>query len=124
MVKMKQMPEADGSKATAAFLKNGYPEANKDTVITLNQEHQRWIVQYNEASAEVKEAEKKKAEAENNLKLLVGNHEAAYIGNNVVRWPTVTSQRLDTDRLKLEQPAIYEEYLKEISSRRFSVKCG
>ena len=39
MVKMKQMPKADGSKATAAFLKNGYPEANKDTVITLNQEH-------------------------------------------------------------------------------------
>mgnify|MGYP003305512029 CR=1 FL=1 len=76
------------------------------------------------ARAKRDEEMKKKAEAENNLKLLVGNHEAAYIGNNVVRWPTVTSQRLDTDRLKLEQPAIYEEYLKESSSRRFSVKCG
>lgn len=123
-VKMRIEPPADGSKATMEYLKKAYPSAEKAITIDLDEENRKWLVQYYQASAELKAVEKKKAEAENNLKQLVGEHESAHIENNVIRWSNVTSQRLDTDRLKMEMPDIYQAYLKETNSRRFSVKCG
>ena len=124
MVKMKQEPPADGSKATENYLRNGYQTAKKDSSIVLDETHHKWLVQYTEASAEVKEAEKKKTEAANNLKMLLGNHEVAYIGNDIIHWPNETSQRLDIIRLKTELPEIYQEYLQESTCRKFTVKCG
>ena len=123
-VRLKQMPYADGAKATGEYIKKEYPLAQADTVLELDEDSHKWLVQYYRSSSELKEVEKRKAEAENNLKQLVGNYESARIGNNVIRWSNVTSQRLDTDKLKLELPEVYQQYLKESSSRRFSVKCG
>ena len=123
-VKLKQMPYADGAKTTGEYIKNAYPIAKTDTVLELNEDSHKWLVQYYQSSSELKEVTRKKAEAENNLKQLVGSYESARIDNNVISWPNVISQRLDTERLKLEQPDIYQAYLKESYSRRFSVKCG
>ena len=41
-------------------------------------------------------------------------------GNFIVRWKTVVSNRLDSNRLKKELPDIYRNYLKESSSHRFT----
>ena len=123
-VQMRIMPPADGSKATADYLKEGYPTAKENSTIILDKENQKWLEQYNEASKELKAVEAKKEEAENNLKQLMGEHETAYIGNNVIRWTNSTSRRLDTERFKRTEPELYEAYLKESSCRKFNVKCS
>ena len=123
-VQERKMPPADGSKATAEFLKREYSKASQDSTVILDIQNQKWLDQYLEANAEVKAAETRKKEAENNIKLLMGKHETAYIGNAVIHWPNITSQRLDNERLKINEPDIYTQYLNESHSRRFSVKCG
>lgn len=39
----------------------------------------------------------------------------------VVNWVKVTTNRLDTTRIKKELPEIYSKYIKESHSRRFSI---
>jgi len=124
MVKMKQEPPADGLKVTEEYIKNKYPLAEKNTSITLDLDNQKWLEQYNEASAEVKAAEVKKKEAASNLKKLMEDHEIAYIGNNIIRWSNETRHDVDVNRLKMERPDIYRAYLKEGQQRKFTVKCG
>lgn len=123
-VQERKMPPADGSKATAEFLKREYRSAAEKSTMILPAETQSWLDQYLQASAEVKAAETRKKEAENNIKLLMGNRELAYIGKTEIRWPNVISQRLDNEQLKINEPEIYQQYLNENQSRRFSVKCG
>lgn len=121
-VKMRQMPPADGSKATAEFLKREYEIARADSTIILSADSQKWLEQYHEASSELKAAEKKKAEAESNIKLLMGSHETAFIGKTEISWPNIVSQRLNNKKLQMEEPELYAQYLNESKCRRFTVK--
>lgn len=41
-------------------------------------------------------------------------------GAHIVRWKTFTQSRLDTTAFKKAQPAIYNAYLKQTTSRRFT----
>ena len=123
-VKMRKMPPADGSKATAEFLKREYHNAKDGSNIILPVESERWLIQYREASEEMKAAEQRKNEAESNLKQLMGSNEKAYIGKTEISWPNIVSQRLDSKRLKMDEPELYERYSNESQSRRFSVKAG
>ena len=123
-VKMRKMPPADGSKATAEFLKREYNKAKDASNVILPAESEKWLTQYREASAELKAVEERKNEAESNLKLLMGSHEKAYIGKTEICWPNIVSQRLDSKRLKVDEPELYERYSNESQSRRFSIKAG
>ena len=123
-VKMRKMPPADGSKATVEFLKRENGKATDDSHIILPAESEKWLIQYQEASAELKAAEERKNEAESNLKLLMGSNEKAYVGKIEISWPNIVSQRLDSKRLKMDEPELYERYSNESQSRRFSVKAG
>ena len=123
-VKLRKMPPADGSKATAEFLKREYDNAKPDSTVILPADSQKWLEQYHEANNELKAAEKKKSEAESNIKLLMGSHETAFIGKTEIRWPNIVSQRLDNKKLQMEEPELYEQYLNESTSRRFTVKAG
>ena len=42
-------------------------------------------------------------------------------GQYIARFTTVVSNRLDTTALKRENAAIYQRYLKQSTSRRFSI---
>lgn len=44
--------------------------------------------------------------------------------NYKVSWSNVKTTRLDTKRMKQEQPEIYENYAKVTSSRRFQIKAA
>ena len=43
-------------------------------------------------------------------------------GDYFISWMPSTQQRIDTKRLKEEEPDVYTKYLKDISSRRFQIK--
>jgi putative phage-type endonuclease len=114
-------PEPDGSDIATEFLARQYPSSNGQT-IDLPSEAERWIQQYEEASADEADAKARKEEAANRLKALLGEYERGRIGGRVVTWKSYTSTRLDTKALKAEMPDVYERYAKTTESRRFSIK--
>ena len=42
-------------------------------------------------------------------------------GQYIVRWTSVLSQRFDSTAFKKAMPEIYKAYLKQVSSKRFSI---
>lgn len=47
--------------------------------------------------------------------------EELIVGTSIIRYTTVLSQRLDSTQLKKKLPEIYTAYLKQVSSKRFSI---
>ena len=47
--------------------------------------------------------------------------EELVVGSNIIRYTTVLTQRFDTTQLKKKLPEIYTAYLKQITSKRFSI---
>ena len=43
------------------------------------------------------------------------------VGQYIVRWTSVLSQRFDTTAFKKIMPEVYKAYTKQISSRRFTI---
>ena len=70
--------------------------------------------------------EEAKAEADalrNELKeeLLKRNTEELIAGRHIIRWTSVLTQRFDTTAFKKVMPEVYKAYLKQTSSRRFTI---
>lgn len=47
--------------------------------------------------------------------------EELVVGSNIIRYTTVLTQRFDTTQLKKKLPEIYTAYLKQTTSKRFSI---
>lgn len=114
-------PELDGSPASTEFVKKMYPQATLPSV-DLPSQAKELIEELENVKADIKILEEQKNECENKLKQLLGEHEAGRIDDMIVTWKNVTSNRIDTNRLKKEKPEIYEQYLKSSSYRRFEIR--
>ncbi len=122
MVENRTPPAVDGSESSSEILKLLYPESEPDTEIVLPIEAQTLIDEYEIACAEEKAAVQKKEEAANKLKALLGKYETGKVGDRIVIWKTVRSNRLDSKALKAAHPEIYQKFVKESSYRRFEIK--
>ena len=118
-------PPVDGSSACSELLARRYPAATNKAPLILPYEADRWIHEYLQAKTDSDAAEERKRLAENRLKEAMGEHERASspCGGQVV-WKTIQASKLDTTRLKQEEPAILERYSTTVTSRRFSVSMG
>ena len=70
--------------------------------------------------------EEAKAEAEAlrdeiKAEMLNRNTEEMEVGQYIVRWTSVLTQRFDTTAFKKVMPDVYKAYTKQVSSRRFSI---
>ena len=70
--------------------------------------------------------EEAKAEAETlrdaiKQELLSREVEELSVGQYIVRWTSILSQRFDTTAFKKVMPEVYKAYTKQISSRRFTI---
>ena len=70
--------------------------------------------------------EEAKAEAETlrdaiKQELLSREVEELSVGQYIVRWTSVLTQRFDTTSFKKVMPEVYKAYTKQISSRRFTI---
>ena len=70
--------------------------------------------------------EEAKAEAEAlrdeiKAEMLSRNTEEMEVGQYIVRWTSVLTQRFDTTAFKKFMPDVYKAYTKQVSSRRFSI---
>lgn len=113
-------PEIDGSQSTSDTLASLYPESGGETEDLPELDDA--AVMLDDISARMKELEKMKKQYENRIKDAMKDIEKCDTGNAVVTWKTVTSGRLDTKKLKAEMPDVYEKYVKQSSSRRFTMK--
>ncbi|HWQ88883.1 MAG TPA: YqaJ viral recombinase family protein [Desulfitobacteriaceae bacterium] len=114
-------PPLDGSEASSELLGRLYPQANKKQII-LPDDALPLLSQYEEASAEEKSAAESKNEAVNKLKALLGENESGTLGERIITWKSISSERLDTKTIKSDLPEVYAKYLSTSSYRRFSIK--
>jgi putative phage-type endonuclease len=115
-------PPVDGSSACAEMLTRLYPASNKATPLILPQEADNWIQEYLQAKNDADAAEERKRLAENRLKEVMGEHEKALsLGGSQVSWKNFQTNRIDSARLKAEEPVLYEKLCQVSTSRRLSV---
>lgn len=107
-------------------------EQDDDLMSTLYPSDEGGYVPLHSVSRQLKDLMYKKQKAkeldgeitalENQIKMALGEASEGSDDHFKVTWKTRTSNRLDTTRLKKEQPEIYETFSKESSYRTFIVK--
>lgn len=118
-----RMPEPDGSKVCDEILSEYFKGVKKDSCIQLvgfNEKLQR----RKELDELIKKMETEKNEIDQKLKLYLGENEIAENESYKVSWKSVVASRLDTNLLKKEHPEIYNEYLRDSSYRKFTVRAA
>jgi putative phage-type endonuclease len=115
-------PPIDGSDSSSEFLGRLYSLSEKNTKIELPDKAADLIAQFEEAQEAEKAIVLKKNEASNKLKSLLGSYETGIIGDRIVSWTNVNTERFDSALFKTERPDIYSQYLKNSSYRRFVIK--
>lgn len=74
-----------------------------------------------EALIEEAKAEAEALRDEIKTEMLNRNTEEMIAGSYIIRWTSVLSQRFDSTAFKRAMPEVYKAYIKQISSRRFSI---
>ncbi len=113
-------PVPDGSEATTAYFNHRFNKSNGE-VISLPEDSLQIFQEYDRISGEIKLLETAKAAAANQLKSLLKEAEVGTVGDRTVSWKQISKSSVDTKRLKLEQPEIYNSFLTQSSYRRLLV---
>lgn len=81
------------------------------------------IEQLKELEALIKEAEAEAEALRGEIKaeMLNRNIEEMQVGRYIVRWTSVLSNRFDSTAFKKVMPDVYKAYVKQVSSRKFTV---
>ena len=53
--------------------------------------------------------------------MMIRNTEELTVGQYIIRWTSVLSQRFDATAFKKVMPDIYKAYTKQVASRRFTI---
>lgn len=117
-------PDLDGSDASAKFISERFPNSLPKAQITLPDSATDLIEQYEAASENINQYTEQKQEAENKLKQMIGDHEIGTVGERIITWKSMSSERLDSKNLKAEHPILYKKYANKTSYRRFSIKAA
>lgn len=115
----KEMPAPDGSSIADDII-NSYYKASSGKSVVL-QQYEEQLSRRDELIDLIGKMEKEKREIEQKVKVAMADAEIAITSAHRITWKSYSSARIDTDRLKSEQPEIYSNYRKQSSSRRFIV---
>lgn len=115
-------PEIDGSMVTKEALDMREYEPGKAE--PLNKEQKDICLYINQLKEDVKTIQATQKEYENKLKDYMGQKELSELTSSdiYVTYSTVNQVRLDSARLKKEKPEIYNEYSRESSYKRLTIK--
>lgn len=113
-------PIPDGSEATTNYFNSKFSHSNGATV-TLPDEAISICEEYERLSQQLKEIEKAKNAAGNQLKNYLKEAETGIVGNRKILWKQISKSTVDTKRLKSEKPDIYSDYLTQSQYRRLLV---
>jgi len=115
-------PALDGSEACAKFLSQQYPHSIPLSKAILPDNAADLIRQYSEADEQLDALTKQKQKATNLLKQMLGENEMGIVGDDCIKWLTVSQERFNAKLLQAEQPEIYAKYIAKSSHRRFTIK--
>lgn len=115
-------PMFDGSDASSELLKALYPQAEPLSEINLSNDVEQMLDAMDQLAEDIKTAEKQKKEYENQIKNILGENEKGVTLKRIVTWKNYESNRIDSKRLKAEQPDLYKKYTNTTTARRFIVK--
>ena len=111
--------ESDGSKLADSVIAEYYK--NADSVIIPLQGFNDKLKRRQELVDLLDKLETEKKQIEQELKIYLGDAEMAENEQYRVSWKNVLTNRIDSTRLKEEEPEIYKRYQKTSQSRRFQV---
>lgn len=115
-------PVFDGSDASSDLLKALYPQAEPTSEINLPGDVEQMLEAMDQLTEDIKSFESQKKEYENRIKALLGENEKGVTPSRVVTWKNYETNRIDSKRLKAEQPDLYKKYTNTSTARRFIVK--
>lgn len=119
-----QMPDPDGSDSCSDVLEEYFHQSRKAGAIALSSDMEERLNRRRDISAEIERLEKEKSRIEQEVKVFMDGHGEANSEHYRVIWQEIDSERLDTKRLKQEQPKIYHKYVRATRSSRFTVKAA
>lgn len=122
LVENRTPPEADGSESSTEALSLLYKNSMPGSEVDLPPTAYDLIKTFEDAKQMENEYKIIKDEASNKIKAILGENEVGHLGDKLVTWKPVSTNRLDSKLLQEEHPSIYERYLKTTTSRRFAVK--
>lgn len=114
-------PAPDGSPKAADAIKQLFARGNDDVTIVLPG-YDKDLARYDEIDALCKKLEREQEAIKQKLQMEMKDATLAYTGNKVITWKNIASTRIDSKRLKAEQPDIYERFSKKSEYRRFEIK--
>lgn len=79
------------------------------------------VEQYKELAAQIALLEMQKDALADHIKQVMGEAEELCVGSYTVRYKTVVSNRFDTTSFKKLHADMYADFLKESTSRRFTI---
>lgn len=114
-------PAFDGSSASSGLLKKMYPNSN-DSEIELDNESNNLVRMYREGEELEKQGKYIKDEATNKLKGILGEFERGLTNSNLITWKSSIRNTVDTKLLKTNYPEVYEDCMKQSTTRTFKIK--
>ncbi|SHG17224.1 putative phage-type endonuclease [Fodinibius roseus] len=100
-----------------------YPDSSDGKVVEASPTTQKLYEELKQVRGEKSKLEDRETELKNQLKEEIGDGERlVYGGHTLITWKSHTSRRLDTSKLREEQPGVYADYQTKSSYRRFSIK--
>ena len=114
--------ETSGGIREASMLRSKYAKSETPTYAEYVFEYKDKIKTYLDMKKELKAFENKIQELENQIKFEIGDAEYAYAPGYSLSWKKVSSNRVDSKKLKADYPEIYEKVIKKSSSRKFNIK--
>lgn len=114
------MPEPDGTDSYSEIISKMYFNADKNKVITLDGCN-GILERRQEIDSIIKKLEKEKNAIDQSVKLKMQDASVGMTDEFKVTWSSFESNRLDSKKLKEEQPELYDRYCRLSKSRRFTV---
>ena len=117
------MPVPDGSDAADQMIASLYATAKEKQQILLNGYDEK-IKRRFELDQLMEKLEVEKKQIEQEIKLAMADSEEAICEEFFITWKNMSTKRIDSTRLQTECPEVYQRYLKESKSRRFTIKAA
>ena len=117
------IPPPDGSKACDAVIEQYFHTARKASAVKLVGFDEK-LDRREEIIAFIKELQEEQKQIEQEVKVFMQDNERANSSRYRVTWGNVNTTKLDSARMKSENPELYASYAKQSSYRRFEVRAA
>ena len=118
------LPAPDGSESCGKTIDRLFNETADNERIMPLEEFKHKLDKRAVLIEHIEELKREQAKIEQEIKLHMQDCTKAESADYKISWNSISSMRLDAERIKREMPDIYKEYAKPVVSRRFVVKAA